>query len=205
MPDEDIIVAGQVRATTNILSQYLEMDKSKYPVIINILHFRADEWLEIDDSRHKNCIGEIILSRYRSSELRNAKTKISRIDFSSFYKLVLILFKILKPRVSRKDQFDNYRNFLDANLKLENLTLVLIDTRIRFRSPLFQNIERSYRSKLLKSMIRISANAMFLDYAQLGIRRSHFQKDKLHLNSLGNRILAKAIFDLITSELKPNY
>ena len=183
-----------------MLLEYSKVPTAGDSYILNILHFRADEWLELYGEQNMNSYEQLILFAYNKTSGRSHWNGIFNRFIHLVCKLMLLRARKLRTVVSRRRQLINFGRFLEAYEQESSLTLVIIDTRTRFLSPALENIERSYRSKILKSWLSNFSRAMYLDYSELGIGRHHFQKDKLHLNSTGNVLVANAICKLVETE-----
>ena len=200
-PDDQILLFTKTLCTTEILMNHLNATPTRETRLVNILHFRADEWLQIDEKQQSNFSGRICLSAYVEPKMKLFKLR-------GVKKLSHFLFKVLAYRagelrtlVSREDQLLHYDNFLETNARKNILNIVIIDTSIRYISPLIENIERSRRSIVLKAHLQKYSSLITLDYADLGIGRRHFQRDRLHLDKVGNQIVADAIMAHIHHEL----
>ena len=201
-PGEEFIVHGTVRGTTEMLLEYSKVPTAGDSSILNILHFRADEWFELYEEQKMNSYEQLILFAYNKTSGRSHRNGICTRFIHLVCKLMLLRARKLRMVVSRPKQLINFGRFLEAYEQESSLTLVIIDTRIRFLSPALESIERSHRSKILKSWLSNFSRAMYLDYSELGFGRNHFQKDKLHLNSTGNVLVANAICELVETEFK---
>jgi len=199
-PGEEFIVHGTVRGTTEMLLEYSKVLTAGDSCILNILHFRADEWLELYEEQKMNSYEQLILFAYNKTSGSSHRNGIFSRFLHLVCKLMLLRARKLRMVVSRRKQLINFGSFLEAYEKESSLNLVIIDTRTRFFSPVLESIERSHRSKILKSWLSNFSRAMYLDYSELGIGRYHFQKDKLHLTSTGNVLLANAICELVETE-----
>ena len=199
--DNQTLSFGKTLCTTEILMNYLGSTTTRETRLFNILHFRADEWLQIDEKQQSNFFVRICLSAYVDPKMKLFKLRgVKNLSHSLFKVLVHRLGK-LRTLVSREDQLLHYDKFLEINERKNILNIVIIDTRIRFMSPLIENIERSRRSIILKEHLRKYSRTITLDYSDLEIGRRHFQRDRLHLDSVGNQIVANAIMVLIQHNL----
>jgi hypothetical protein len=180
---------------------HLDATTTSKKQLFNILHFRADEWLQIDDKQQSNFFVRSCLSVYLKPKIEGSKLRGVKNLFHFLFKVFVYRASKLRTLVSREDQLLHYDSFLEINERNNILNIVIIDTRIRFISPLIENIERSRRSIVLKTYLKRYSRSITLDYADLGIERRHFQKDKLHLDIEGNQIVADAIMVLIHHNL----
>jgi hypothetical protein len=201
-PSEEFIVDGKVRGTTEMLMEYSEVPTMGKPILLNILHFRADEWFELHEKQKMNRCEKLILLAYNKTSKNSSKNILLSRSIHFVCKLMLLRARKLGSRVSRQRQLINFERFLENYEQDHFLTLVIIDTRIRFLSPALENIERSYRSKILKTWLSNYTRARYLDYSDLRIDRTHFQRDKLHLSTIGNALLANAICELVQTDFE---
>jgi hypothetical protein len=200
-PGNEIHLFTKTRCTTEILMNHLDAETTSKKQFFNILHFRADEWLQIDEKQQSNFFVRTCLSLYLEPKIKLSKLRGIKYPFHFLFKVLLYRADKLRTLVSREDQLLHYDRFLEINERNNILNIVIIDTRIRFISPLIENIERSRRSIILKSYLGRYSRSITLDYADLGIGRRHFQKDRLHLDNVGNQIVADAIKVLIQYNL----
>jgi len=200
-PTEEVLLFGKKRSTTFELLEFLEASLSKKSKIIHFLHFRADEWLILSDKSELRMLEKIVLPPFLNQKYSGDGKKYPSKLWRLMCKIVLITVGRLRTSVSRESQFNNYRQFLNRYSSYEHMNIVIFDTKMRFLSPFIENFLRSRRSTYLQRNLQKSTDFEYIDYAELGINKNHFQEDRLHLNEGENSILGVALTKLICEKL----
>lgn len=198
-PNQKTELIAKPLATTNVLKDFTKNFQVEDSSLVNVLHFRADEFFILHENSNRTNFHQFLCNFYTT------KKKYSKLGLIWLLRVLtqiyLLRFGILQTIVSKNNQLTNINKFLEEFEQLNCLSIVVIDSKTRLMTPLHVNIERKLRAKHLKCCIGKFTHAVYLDYADLGIENRHFQLDKLHLNTEGNEILAKGIIGLIDDKM----